>query len=200
MRLFHQINEIAEGNEIPSPFIPKKWNIGILPNNGVLISSDDFLLKLDEHNFDDLLELISSKKSGEIRDRRNDLIFVEPADKRSFIITRQGDRKYPSGIVISLAEIKDIISFARREVNLEEGVKRAWRRSGKKIKRGFRVTSGIRRGRVVANIKTAYKPRAKASTRTKLRLAAKKKKVIRVLKGRITKRKPLHKRLVKLNT
>ena len=48
MRLFHQINEIAEGNQIPSPFIPKKWNIGILPNNGVLISSDDFLLKLDD--------------------------------------------------------------------------------------------------------------------------------------------------------
>lgn len=85
------------------------------------------------------------------------------------------------------------------EEELKEGVKRAFRRVGKKIKRGFRVTSGWRKGRVVASMKGAYKPRAKARTRLKLRIAAKKKRVIRILKGRITRRKPLSKRLVKMN-
>lgn len=88
---------------------------------------------------------------------------------------------------------------ADEEEELKEGVKRAFRRSGKKIKRGFRVTSGWRKGRVVSNIKNAYKPRPKAKTRLKLRIAAKKKKVIRILKGRITRRKPLSKRLVRMN-
>jgi hypothetical protein len=85
------------------------------------------------------------------------------------------------------------------EEELEEGVKRAFRRVGKKIKRGFRVTSGWRKGRVVSSMKGAYKPRAKAKTRLKLRIAAKKKRVVRILKGRITRRKPLSKRLVKMN-
>ena len=85
------------------------------------------------------------------------------------------------------------------EGELKEGIKRAFRRSGKKIKRGFRVTSGFRKGRVVASAKSAFKPRAKARTRTKLKLAARRKKVIRVLKGKRTRRKPLSKRLVKMN-
>lgn len=82
---------------------------------------------------------------------------------------------------------------------LKEGVKRAFRRSGKKIKRGFRVTSGFRKGRVVANIKNAFKPRAKASTRMKLKVAARKKKIVRVLKAKRTRMKPLSKRLVRMN-
>lgn len=82
---------------------------------------------------------------------------------------------------------------------LKEGVKMAYRRSGKKVKRGFRVTSGIRKGRVVADIKTAHKPRAPAATRMKLRLARKKKKVIRVLKAKRTRRKSLSKRLKRMN-
>ena len=82
---------------------------------------------------------------------------------------------------------------------LEEGVKRAYRRVGKKIKRGYRVTSGFRKGRVVSSPSGAYKPRKKASTRTKLRLAARRKKVIRILKGKMTRRKALSKRLVRMN-
>ena len=82
---------------------------------------------------------------------------------------------------------------------LKEGVKRAFRRVGKKIKRGFRVTSGFRKGRVVSNIKNAFKPRAKARTRTKLRLAARRKRVIRVLKGKRTRKKSPSQRLVKMN-
>lgn len=83
--------------------------------------------------------------------------------------------------------------------SLEEGVKVAYRRSGKKIKRGFRVTSGFRKGRVVSSAKAAFKPRAKASTRMKLSIAAKKKKFIRLLKGKMTRRKPTSKRLVRMN-
>jgi hypothetical protein len=82
---------------------------------------------------------------------------------------------------------------------LEEGVKVAYRRKGKKIKRGFRVTSGFRKGRVVASAKSAFKPRIKASTRSKLKIAAKKKRFIRLLKGKMTRRKPTSKRLKLMN-
>lgn len=82
---------------------------------------------------------------------------------------------------------------------LGEGVKRAYRRVGKKIKRGFRVTSGFRKGRVVASAKAAFKPRAKASTRMKLKIAARKKKVIRVMKGKRTRRKSSSQRLARMN-
>lgn len=87
----------------------------------------------------------------------------------------------------------------RDDEQLKEGVKRAFRRAGKKIKRGFRVTSGFRKGRVVANIKNAFKPRAKARTRMKLKVAARKKKIVRIMKAKRTRMKPLSKRLVRMN-
>ena len=197
MNLFRKINEIVEGNS-PSPHNDNDWSIGILPNKNFIISCDGFSLKLDNENFDFFLNFTKDKKSGEIRDQRKDLIFVEPTDT-GVILTRQNDKVFPSGILISKKTISSFISFTDKDENVNEGVKLAYRRSGKKIKRGFRVTSGIRRGRVVANIKTAHKPRAKASTRTKLRLAAKKKKVIRVMRSRITRKKSLSQRIVRMN-
>lgn len=83
--------------------------------------------------------------------------------------------------------------------SIDEGVKRAWRRSGKKIKRGFRVTSGFRKGQVVSNARAAYKPRKKASTRMKLKLAMRKKRIVRILRGKRTRRKPFSQRLVRMN-
>ena len=197
MNLFRKINEIVEGNS-PSPHNGNDWSIGILPNKNFIISCDGFSLKLDNENFDFFLNFTKDKKSGEIRDQRKDLIFVEPTDT-GVILTRQNDKVFPSGILISKKTISSFISFTDKDEKVNEGVKLAYRRSGKKIKRGFRVTSGIRRGRVVANIKTAHKPRAKASTRTKLRLAAKKKKVIRVMRSRITRKKSLSQRIVRMN-
>lgn len=93
----------------------------------------------------------------------------------------------------------DTIAPEDDEDDLQEGIKRAFRRSGKKIKRGFRVTSGFRKGRVVSSPKAAFKPRAKAKTRMKLRIAGRKKRIIRILKSRRTRRKPLSKRLVRMN-
>lgn len=198
MNLFRKINEIVVEGNSPSPHNGNDWSIGILPNKNFIISCDGFSLKLDNENFDFFLNLTKDKKSGEIRDRRKDLIFVEPTDT-GVILTRQNDKVFPSGILISKKTISSFISFTDKDEKVDEGVKLAYRRSGKKIKRGFRVTSGIRRGRVVANIKTAHKPRAKASTRTKLRLAAKKKKVIRVMRSRITRKKSLSQRIVRMN-
>lgn len=97
------------------------------------------------------------------------------------------------------AEEVDDTMDSDEDEELKEGVKRAFRRQGKKIKRGFRVTSGFRKGRVVANIKNAFKPRAPARTRTKLKIAAKRKKIVRILKSKRTRRKPISKRLVKMN-
>lgn len=97
-------------------------------------------------------------------------------------------------------DLTDDVTVSHAEFDrLEEGVKAAFRRSGKKIKRGFRVTSGYRKGRVVSSAKAAFKPRAKASTRMKLSIAGKRKKFIRLLKGKMTRRKPTSKRLVRMN-
>lgn len=85
------------------------------------------------------------------------------------------------------------------EEELEEGVKRAYKRVGNKIKRGFRVTSGWRKGRVVSSAKGATAPRKKASTRMKLKIAAKRKKIVRILKGKRTRRRSASKRLARLN-
>lgn len=202
MRLFRSVHALAEGVVTSSPKVSATWNIGILPAGGVLLSSDNFSLKLDAKNFGEFLRLVADKKSGEIRDRRLDLIFVEPGDGKSFILTRQGDKTFPSGIQLTIKQIADIAQFVTGEKEDEpvaEGVKVAFRRSGQKIKRGFRVTSGVRKGRVVANIRTASKPRAPAATRVKMRLASKKKRVIRVMKGRLTRKKSLSKRLVRMN-
>ncbi len=96
-------------------------------------------------------------------------------------------------------EDDDTIDPSDDEEELKEGVKRAFRRQGKKIKRGFRVTSGHRKGRVVANIRNAFKPRAKASTRMKLKVASRKKKIVRIMKAKRTRMKPVSKRLVRMN-
>lgn len=82
---------------------------------------------------------------------------------------------------------------------VEEGIKQAFRRKGKKIVRGFRVTSGFRKGRVVSSASGAFKPRKSAATRMKMKIAARKKRVIRVLKGKRTRRKPTSRRLVRMN-
>jgi len=82
---------------------------------------------------------------------------------------------------------------------LEEGVKRAYKRVGNKIKRGFRVTSGWRKGRIVSSAKGASAPRAKAKTRMKLKIAAKRKKIVRILKGKRTRKKSTSKRLASMN-
>jgi hypothetical protein len=100
------------------------------------------------------------------------------------------------GIIDSAAETAASVSTDKE---VSEGVKRAFRKAGKKIKPGFRVTSGWRKGRVMSSAASASKPRPKAKTRMKLRLAAKKKRIIRILKGKITRRKPLSKRLVAMN-
>lgn len=97
------------------------------------------------------------------------------------------------------ADADDTMVPSDEDEELKEGIKRAFRRSGKKIKRGFRVTSGFRKGRVVANVKNAFKPRAKARTRMKLKVASRKKKIVRLLKARRTRMKPLSKRLVSMN-
>jgi len=93
----------------------------------------------------------------------------------------------------------DTIDDEAAKDDLDEGIKKAFRRSGNKIKRGFRVTSGFRKGRVVAKASSAFKPRAKAKTRMKLRIAGRKKRIIRLLKSKRTRKKSASKRLARMN-
>lgn len=221
MRLIREVTE-----NIPGPVTPEGgWNVGHLAHHGILISCDGFSMKLDLDQLNALFDLAEDGEDGEIYDHDDKAVFVE-IGTGTIVLSREGDKIYPTGIVLDAVTLKEmgieqrdaeqpiddveasseddtieseVAIEAEPDAELEEGVKRAFRRSGKKIKRGFRVTSGWRKGRVISNIKNAYKPRPKARTRLKLRIAAKKKRVIRLLKGRITRKKPLSKRLVSMN-
>lgn len=224
------IREVLEG----APITPEGgWDVGHLANLGMLLSAENFSLRLDDTNLDILFDIAESGDPGEIRDHSGRIIEVVPTED-SIILSPRDDVDFPNGIVLDMATLKEMGIEQHEEEKeddptsefdsledddtvssddlqhsgydalsdddvIAEGIKRAFRRSGKKIKRGFRVTSGFRKGRVVASAAAAYKPRIKASTRSKLRLAAKKKKLIRILKGKRTRRKPSSQRLARLN-
>jgi len=218
MNLLKEVNDEVEGVEPESveapddigPATPDGWSIGHLAQHGMILSCDGFQLKLDIDQLHKFFDIAEDGSPGEIKDQNSKIILVEPTDD-SIVLTRTGDEVYPNGVVLDLATLKEI-GVEQDDVEqqdddtieqdgeaVEEGVKMAFRRSGGKIKRGFRVTSGIRKGRVVANMKTAFKPRAKASTRMKLKIASRKKKIVRILKSKRTRKKSLSKRLARMN-
>lgn len=224
------LREVLEG----VPITPDGgWDVGHLANLGMLLSAENFTLRLDDTNLDILFDIAESGDPGEIRDHSGRIIEVTPTDD-SIILLPRNDVDFPNGIVLDMATLKEmgIEQYEEEKEDdpasefdplddddtisnddldhsefdalsdddvIAEGVKRAFRRSGKKIKRGFRVTSGFRKGRVVASARSAFKPRIKASTRSKLRLAARKKRIIRILKGKRTRRKPSSQRLARMN-
>jgi len=216
----------AEISDAPAPVEPDGWSIGHLANHGVLLACDGFQLKLDAKQLDKFFDIAESGDIGEIRDQSGKIVGVEPTAD-SIILTRVGDPVYPSGVVLDLGTLKDLgIEQDEQERQdaedgeddndpaqdapddpaddtidnkVEEGVHVAYKRSGKKIVKGFRVTSGYRKGRVVTNLKTAYKPKPPAATRMKLSRAAKRHKVVRVLKSKRTRRMSISKRLKRMN-
>lgn len=214
MKLLSEITKAKE-KEVTGPVVPPDgWSVGHLANHGLLLSCEGFTLRLDLDQLNALFDLAESGESGEVTDHNGHLVLVEIGDD-SIVLTREGDKTYPQGVVLDSETLKEmgIEQEEQPEGDVEEepegdtmpgkgvseGLKRAFRRVGKKIKRGFRVTSGFRKGRVVSSAKAAFKPRAPAKTRMKLRIAAKRKKVIRILKGKITRRKAVSKRLRALN-
>jgi hypothetical protein len=202
-----------EGAETPSKIT--SWSVGHLGPYGMLLACDGFSIKFDVDQLNLFFDYLEDGKSGEIRDHDGHVVLVEPTNS-SVILTRNGDKLFPAGIEVDEKTLKllgvelhdfesdqeDATDLDNDKIDSEtnEGIKRAFRKSGGKIKRGFRVTSGFRKGRVVSSAAGAFKPRAKASTRTKLKLAARKKKIVRVLKAKRTKRKPMSKRLHRLNS
>lgn len=195
------------------------WSVAQLGNHGIILSCDDLQIRLSRANVEKFFDLVIDEEIGNVQTDDGFWIEVDAdAEDGDAIITplfTSSDKTknpYPDGVVMDENTLRDIgitIEDVASEPDpdpeiepeqVEEGVKMAYRRSGKKVKRGFRVTSGIRKGRVVADIRTAHKPKAKASTRLKLKLARKKKKVIRILKSKRTRKKSLSKRLARMNS
>lgn len=211
MLLLREVLKNPDDSPAEPPF---GWSVGHLANLGVMLSTPGFEIRLDSDELDKFFDAIESGEGGEVRDHDGDIVTVAIEDDQ-VVLSRPSDYAYPYGVIIDLSTLKEmgIEQYEEQEDDPEsefevlvdddtvvtEGVKRAFRRSGKKIKVGFRVTSGYRKGRVVSSAKAAYKPRIKASTRTKLKLASRRKKFVRILKGRITRRKPMSKRLTTLN-
>lgn len=220
MKLLREVNEVVSPEEDVDvgPHVPDGWSVGLLANHGMLLTCDGFSVKFDGVNLDKFFDIVEDGQPGEVKDHDGKVVLVEPSDD-GIVLARHGDKIYPQGVLIGLDELKHLgiehfenedededddpeetETTNSEEVTIDEGVKTAYRRAGKKIKRGFRVTSGFRKGRVVATAAGATKPRAKASTRAKLRLARKKKKVIRILKSKRTRKKSLSKRLARMNS
>lgn len=217
------LREVTEGK----PTTPVSgWNVGHLANLGILLSTDGFSLRLDLRNLNLLFDFAEDGEYGELRDHEGRIIEVQP-NEDGIVITPRGTPEFQNGLVLDLETLKEmgieqyeqedepqvepssefdplesddtIGTGEQSESSLDEGIKRAYRRSGKKIKRGFRVTSGFRKGRVVSSAAGAFKPRKKASTRMKLKIAARRKKIIRIMKGKRTRRRPSSQRLVRMN-
>ena len=217
MSLLKEITNEVEGappfqeGPVVGPATPDGWSIGHLANHGMILSCDGFQLKLDIDQLNIFFDIAENGEPGEIKDQNGVVVLVEPTDD-SIVLTRTNDEVYPSGVTLDMATLKEMgIEQDEAEEQddetveddtmepVEEAVKLAYRRAGKKIKKGFRVTSGFRKGRVVAKLSTAYKPRAKASTRMKLSIAGRRKTIIRVLKSKRTRKKSLSKRLARMN-
>lgn len=167
------------------------WNVGHSPA-GLLLSSGDFYLQLSHDKMDNLVAILSSGEIGSLYDQDGNPVLVEPTeDSVIFNISKpDGSTKI---IELPLSDFTEEID------SLHEGVTRAYKRVGSKIKRGFRVTSGPRKGEVVMNISTAFKPMKPAKTRLKLSRAAAKNKFVRALKSKITKKKTVSLKLKRLN-
>lgn len=220
--------EKAEPTEI-GPVQVDGWSVGELGPQGMILSTDGFTIRFDADTLNRFFDLAEAGQAGEIKDHRGQVVYVEPTDDGIVlsreddptypngvvldldVLKRVGIEQHEKLLpglddeVVPGAEPPATGEGSLTRDNdlegeeLEEGVRPAWRRAGKKIKRGFRVTSGRRKGRVVANPRTAFKPPAKAKTRTKLKLAARKKRLVRWLKAKRTRAKPISIRLRRLN-
>jgi hypothetical protein len=209
------LREVTEG--VPQPVIPKDgWNVGHLAHHGIMLSCDGFSMRLDLEQLNLLFDYAEDGMDGELRDHAGNPVYVEVNDD-TIILSRDNDKTYPSGAVLDAKTLKEMgieqyeeeqpededeedepnVTIEPEEV--KEGVKRAFRRVGNKIKRGFRVTSGWRKGRVVSSPSGAFKKRPRARTRMKLRIAARRRKVVRILKSARTRKRSVSKRLRRLN-
>lgn len=169
------------------------WNVAELAG-GLLLSADDFLIQLDTAQVDKFLDILNSGQPGDVRDERGNIVMVSSPEKHYVVLKKVGDKTYPDGIILPVEAFSEV-----DDDDLTEGVKPAFRRVGTKIKRGFRVTTGRRKGRVVSSPDVANKPPAKALTRAKLRAAAHRNKLIRALKSKLTRRKSASIRLRRMN-
>jgi hypothetical protein len=205
------------------PAVADGWAVAELGPQGVILSTDGFVIRFDPTTLNKLFDIVESGSTGEIKDHRGSVVFIEVTDA-GIVLSRQNDDTFPAGVLLDEKVLKQLgieeheallpsvvgdndepaetgggAIINGNDLELEEGIKPAFRRAGRKIKRGYRVTSGRRKGRVVANPKTAFKPPAKARTRIKLKLAARKKKLVRWLKAKRTRAKPVSIRLRRLN-
>jgi hypothetical protein len=202
MKLLRELTEAK-------PVVPSGWNVGQLADFGVLLSTRGFSIRFSNEELNSFFDAVESGELETIRVNGQNLT-IEARDDGINLIPEDNE-KFPNGIVLDLETLKElgVESFEHEpesefeplsdDDTIEEGVKLAYKRKGRKIKRGYRVTSGFRKGRVVSKISSAFKPRASASLRTKLRLARRRKTLMRILKGKITRRRPTSRRVVSMN-
>ncbi len=173
--------------------ITSGWNVAHLAG-GLLLSSDDFTLQLDAKEVDAFIDILNSQKPGKIRDDSGKVVTVIPKHDH-VVLKRVSDTLYPDGIILPV----ETFSEFQDEEKVTEGLRPAFKRVGGRIKRGYRVTTGRHKGQVVLNPATAHKPPVSGLTHARLSAAAKKNKLIRALKSKLTKRKSASIRLRRLN-
>ncbi len=168
------------------------WNVAHLAG-GLLLSSNDFLLQLSSKQVDAFIDVLNSETPGKIRDESGNIVLVIPKQDH-VILKRTDDKVYPDGIILPVDAFSDF-----EDENVNESLRPAFKRVGSKIKRGYRVTTGRHKGQVVSNPATAHKPPVSGQLHAKLSAAAKRHKLIRALKSKLTRRKSVSIRLRRLN-
>ena len=169
------------------------WNVAHLAS-GLLLSSDDFMLQLSAAQVDAFIDVLNSGKEGKIRDNHGDVVIVIP-NREQVILRRVNDKTYPNGIILPVEAFSEFDDSEK----VTEGLRPAFKRVGSKIKRGFRVTSGRHKGQVVSNPATAHKPPVSGRTHAKLSAAARRNKLVRALKSKLSRKKTASIRLRRLN-
>lgn len=170
------------------------WSVAHL-GGGLLLSASDFTLRLGASEVDKLLGLLNDGRDGVLRDVDGRKVHVSPSQD-ALVLTRPDDRVYPHGIILPVDAFSEL---DKGDAPIIEGLRPAFRRVGGRIVRGYRVTSGRRKGQVVADPATAHHPPVPGRTRAKLRAAAVRKRLVRALKAKLTRRRSVSIRLRRLN-
>jgi hypothetical protein len=98
------LREVLEG----TPAIPDGgWNVGHLANLGLLLSCENFSIRIDLANLNALFDIVESGEIGEIRDHDARIVEVDPTNG-SVVLTVRGDTDFPNGLVLDPDTLKEM--------------------------------------------------------------------------------------------
>jgi hypothetical protein len=90
------------------------WNVAYM-NGALLLSADDFSVKLSALQVDKFLDLLNTTGHGEVRDMRGDKLAVQLNGKYVTMI-RVNDKTYPAGVQLPITAFSMSAAEANKEI------------------------------------------------------------------------------------